>query len=165
MRSGRDIGQRMSLPRARRVHGRLMKTAQQGYTLIELMIVTGIIGILGSIAIPAYQDYTIRAQVAEGISLSAGTRVALVDYYTQTGDWPNNNNKADVAGQNEIRGKYVKMVMVKKNEIEIQYGNEAHKNIKGKKIVLTAIDNRGIIRWECSGKGGFEERYLPNSCK
>ena len=142
-----------------------MKTAQHGYTLIELMIVTGIIGILGSIAIPAYQDYTIRAQVAEGISLSSGARVAMVDYYTQTGNWPENNNKADVANQTDILGKYVKMVMVNRNTIEVQYGNDAHQNIKGRKIVLTAVDTNGIIRWECAGKGGFEERYLPNSCK
>lgn len=142
-----------------------MKTAQHGYTLIELMIVTGIIGILGSIAIPAYQDYSIRAQVAEGISLSSATRVALVDYYTQTGNWPENNNKANVANQNDIRGKYVKMVLVMGDSIEIQYGNGAHENIRGKKIILTAVETNGIVRWECSGKGGFDESYLPNSCK
>lgn len=142
-----------------------MKTAQHGYTLIELMIVTGIVGILGSIAIPAYQDYTIRAQVAEGISLSSATRVALIDYYTQRGDWPENNNKADVANQNDIVGKYVKKVMVKKNVVEVQFGNDCHKNINGQKITLTAVDNNGIIRWECAGHGGFEDRYLPNSCK
>ncbi len=142
-----------------------MRLRQRGYTLIELMIVTGIIGILGSIAIPAYQDYTIRAQVAEGISLSAGSRAALIDYFTQSGDWPNNNQKAGIANQNEIAGKYVKKIMVKKNVLEIQYGNDAHNNISGKKIELTAVENNGIIRWECSGKGGFEDRYLPNSCK
>ncbi len=142
-----------------------MKTAQQGYTLIELMIVTGIIGILGSFAIPAYQDYTIRAQVAEGIALSAGTRTALIDYYTHRGDWPNNNTEADIANQNDIRGKYVQKIMVKKNTLEIQYGNDAHAKIDGKKIILTAVNNFGVIRWECSGKGDFDERHLPNSCK
>lgn len=142
-----------------------MKTAQQGYTLIELMIVTGIIGILGSIAIPAYQDYIVRAQVAEGISLSSGTRTALTDFFTERGAWPQNNVKAAVANQTDIVGKYVHMILVKGNIIEIQYGNEAHKAIQGKKITLTAVENMGIIRWECAGKGGFDERYLPNSCK
>ncbi len=142
-----------------------MKTAQQGYTLIELMIVTGIIGILGSIAIPAYQDYTIRAQVAEGISLSSGTRAALLDYYMQTGDWPINNIKAGIANQADITGKYVNRMLVRNNVIEVQYGNDAHKNIKGKIVTLTAIENNGIIRWQCAGKAAFEERYLPSACK
>jgi type IV pilus assembly protein PilA len=142
-----------------------MKTAQQGYTLIELMIVTGIIGILGSIAIPAYQDYTIRAQVAEGISLSGGVRAALIDYYMQTGNWPENNNKADVANQNDITGKYVKKVLVKKNVVEVQYGNDAHKKINGKKVTMTAVVGQGAIRWECSGMGAFEDRHLPQGCR
>ena len=65
-----------------------MKMKQQGFTLIELMIVVAAIGILSAIAIPAYQDYTIRAQVAEGLSLSAGAKVALIDYFANNGDWP-----------------------------------------------------------------------------
>ncbi len=129
------------------------------------MIVTGIIGILGSIAIPAYQDYTIRAQVAEGISLSSGTRAALLDYYMQTGEWPITNIKAGIANQTDISGKYVQRMQVKNNVIEVQYGNDAHKNIKGKIVTLTAIETNGIIRWECGGKGAFEERYLPSACK
>ena len=91
-----------------------MKEKQQGFTLIELMIVLAVIGILASMAIPAYQDYTIRAQVAEGIVLSAGARVALVDYFIHNGDWPNNNNKAGIANQNDIEGTYVKSVRVQK---------------------------------------------------
>ncbi len=142
-----------------------MRTGQQGYTLIELMIVTGIIGILGSIAIPAYQDYTIRAQVAEGITVSGGIRAAALDYYMQTGDWPQNNNKAGVGNQNDYSGKYVKKIMIKKNEIEIQFGNDAHDKISGKKILMTAVVGQGAIRWECSGKGVFEDRHLPQGCR
>lgn len=142
-----------------------MKTAQHGYTLIELMIVTGIIGILGSIAIPAYQDYTIRAQVAEGISLSAGTRAAVVDYFTQSGAWPKNNKKAGLGKKKTFSGSYVKSIRVKNNVVIIQFGKDAHKKIKNKKIELRAVENLGVIRWECAGKGGFDDRYLPNSCK
>jgi type IV pilus assembly protein PilA len=65
-----------------------MKMIQKGFTLIELMIVVAIIGILAAIAIPAYQDYTIRAQVTEGLNLADGVKVAVADYYTQNGAFP-----------------------------------------------------------------------------
>jgi len=65
-----------------------MKSVQKGFTLIELMIVVAIIGILAAIAIPAYQDYTIRAQVTEGLNLADGVKVSVADYYTQNGVWP-----------------------------------------------------------------------------
>src|SRR5499433_3353660 len=65
-----------------------MKSVQKGFTLIELMIVVAIIGILAAIAIPAYQDYTIRAQVTEGLNLSDAVKVAVADYYTQNGVFP-----------------------------------------------------------------------------
>ena len=65
-----------------------MKFVQKGFTLIELMIVVAIIGILAAIAIPAYQDYTIRAQVTEGINLADAVKVAVADYYTQNGVFP-----------------------------------------------------------------------------
>ncbi len=65
-----------------------MKLIQKGFTLIELMIVVAIIGILAAIAIPAYQDYTIRAQVTEGINLADAVKVAVADYYTQNGTFP-----------------------------------------------------------------------------
>ncbi len=64
-----------------------MKTMQKGFTLIELMIVIAIIGILAAIAIPAYQDYTIRAKVSEGISLASAAKLAVAETYDSTGDW------------------------------------------------------------------------------
>ncbi len=83
----------------------------------------------------------------------------------QTGDWPINNIKAGIANQADITGKYVNRMLVRNNVIEVQYGNDAHKNIKGKIVTLTAIENNGIIRWQCAGKAAFEERYLPSACK
>ena len=85
---------------------------QQGFTLIELMIVVAIIGILAAIAIPAYQDYTIRAQVSEGISLASGAKTAIAEYYQNNGDMPADNTVAGIEDPAVIFGKYVNDVTV-----------------------------------------------------
>jgi type IV pilus assembly protein PilA len=145
--------------------GRYMSKKLQGFTLIELMIVLAVIGILASMAIPAYQDYTIRAQIAEGIALSAGARVALVDHYIDNGDWPNNNVKAGLANQNDIRGTYTKSVRVNDNVITIMFGYDAHNSIFNKRITMTAEENFGVIRWVCASAGAIPSRHLPRACQ
>ena len=142
-----------------------MKKTQHGFTLIELMIVVAVIGILASMAIPAYQDYTIRAQIAEGITLSGGARTALMDYFIDRGDWPNNNVKAGLANQNDIKGKYVKSVKVKDNEIEIMFGYDAHQIIFNRKITMTAQESYGVFRWVCASSGAIPDRHLPRACQ
>ena len=142
-----------------------MKSKQQGFTLIELMVVTSVIGILASIAIPSYMDYTIRAQITEGLVLSAGAKVASIEYYVENGDWPNNNVKAGVANHNDIRGKYVKSVRVNKEAIVIMFGNDANKVISNKKLTLTGVFSLGIFRWNCSSAGVIKDRYLPSACR
>ena len=142
-----------------------MKSKQQGFTLIELMIVVAIIGILASIAIPSYQDYTIRAQISEGLVLSGGAKLALAKHYMTSGDWPNNNVKAGLANQNDITGKYVKSVRVNKEVIVIMFGNDANKVISNKKLTLTGVYSRGNVRWNCTSAGVIEDRYLPSVCR
>ncbi|EMT5257092.1 pilin [Neisseria gonorrhoeae] len=71
-----------------------MNTLQKGFTLIELMIVIAIVGILAAVALPAYQDYTARAQVSEAILLAEGQKSAVTEYYLNNGKWPENNDKA-----------------------------------------------------------------------
>ncbi|ENV6310070.1 pilin, partial [Neisseria gonorrhoeae] len=90
-----------------------MNTLQKGFTLIELMIVIAIVGILAAVALPAYQDYTARAQVSEAILLAEGQKSAVTEYYLNNGEWPENNDKAGVAASSKIIGKYVKQVEVK----------------------------------------------------
>src|SRR3982750_567377 len=107
----------------------MIKATQKGFTLIELMIVVAIIGILAAIAIPAYQDYTIRAQVTEGLNLAGAVKAAVAETYAQTGNWPADNAEAGVGANNEITGKYVKDVAVAGGGITITYGNQANKNI------------------------------------
>src|SRR5210317_1747821 len=88
-------------------HGDRRMKKQQGFTLIELMIVVAIIGILAAIAIPAYQDYTIRAQVSEGLNLSSGAKAAVTEYYMDRGSYPTDNVLAGLSTAASIDGKYV----------------------------------------------------------
>src|SRR5215470_17245280 len=104
-----------------------MKKVQQGFTLIELMIVVAIIGILAAIAIPAYQDYTVRAQVSEGLNLAAAAKAAVAESYLNTGVAPLNRTKAGMsANANDTQGKYVGSVEITNGSILVSYGNEAN---------------------------------------
>ena len=90
---------------------------QQGFTLIELMIVVAIIGILAAIAIPAYQDYTIRAQVSEGLNLAAGAKSAITEYFQDRGVLPGSNAEAGISAPASIAGNYASSVTVAANGI------------------------------------------------
>src|SRR3569833_2525219 len=103
-----------------------MKSLQKGFTLIELMIVVAIIGILAAIAIPAYQDYTIRAQVTEGLNLAAPAKASVADVYANTGNWPADNTAAGLGADTSITGKYVQSVNVTGGVITIKYGAQAN---------------------------------------
>ncbi|HFB0906903.1 TPA: pilin, partial [Neisseria gonorrhoeae] len=97
-----------------------MNTLQKGFTLIELMIVIAIVGILAAVALPAYQDYTARAQVSEAILLAEGQKSAVTEYYLNHGKWPENNTSAGVASSDKIKGKYVQKVEVAKGVVTAQ---------------------------------------------
>ncbi len=142
-----------------------MTRRTQGFTLIELMIVVAIVGILAALAVPAYQSYVIRAQVAEGLSLSSGAKLAVNDYYSYSGSWPNDNAEAGLSDGDDITGVYTKHIEIEDNVIEIKFGNDAHPAIFDEKIVLTASNTDGAINWACAGDGDIEERYLPSACR
>ena len=142
---------------------------QQGFTLIELMIVVAIIGILAAIAIPAYQDYTIRAQVSEGLNLSGGAKAAVTEYYQDRGSMPTSNTEAGLAGAAEIQGKYVDQVEVgAAGVIAVQYGNDAHAVIAGNHLELTPDTSfAGSVAWICLTAAGpeIENKHLPAACR
>ena len=127
---------------------KLVRKIQQGFTLIELMIVVAIIGILAAIAIPAYQNYTIRAQVTEGLTLADGWKTAIAEYYANVGNWP---TQANLNGTNLSVGKYESGVTVPTaGVITITYGNQANKNINGSTLSLVPYtNNNNDILWRC----------------
>ena len=140
---------------------------QQGFTLIELMIVVAIIGILAAIAIPAYQDYTIRAQVSEGLNLSGGAKAAVTEYFQDRGTLPSDNDEAGLAAADQIKGKYVAQVTVSNGIIDVEYGGSAHATIFGKAIQLTPDTTAaGSVQWICESDGNaIENKHLPASCR
>ncbi|HGP0354798.1 TPA: pilin [Neisseria meningitidis] len=127
-----------------------MNTLQKGFTLIELMIVIAIVGILAAVALPAYQDYTARAQVSEAILLAEGQKSAVTEYYLNHGIWPGDNTSAGVATSSKIKGKYVKEVEVKNGVVTAEMKSSGVNNeIKGKKLSLWAKRQDGSVKWFC----------------
>ncbi|MBN2691580.1 MAG: pilin [Burkholderiaceae bacterium] len=150
----------------------MKKQLQQGFTLIELMIVVAIIGILAAIAIPAYQDYTIRAQATEGLSLADGAKTAIAEFYTNRGVFPPNNTSAGLAAPGSITGNYVVDVgtgtdgngVTIPGVIDVKYGNKANSaNLSGKHLQLSAIAAGGSVQWTCKSND-LKQKYLPSSC-
>ncbi|HEZ1319845.1 TPA: pilin [Neisseria meningitidis] len=127
-----------------------MNTLQKGFTLIELMIVIAIVGILAAVALPAYQDYTARAQVSEAILLAEGQKSAVTEYYLNHGKWPDGNSNAGVASSTDIKGKYVAGVKVEKGVITAtMLSSGVNKEIQGKKLSLWAKRQDSSVKWFC----------------
>ena len=143
-----------------------MKKVQQGFTLIELMIVVAIIGILAAIAIPAYQDYTIRAQVSEGINLASGAKAAIAEYFMDTGALPGSNAAAGLEASNNIVGNYVSDVAVGANGVvTVEYdGPDVNSQIAAQTLTLIPTTNAGSVQWTCS-RGSLQAKHVPSACR
>ncbi|ENX7336045.1 pilin [Neisseria gonorrhoeae] len=162
-----------------------MNTLQKGFTLIELMIVIAIVGILAAVALPAYQDYTARAQVSEAILLAEGQKSAVTEYYLNHGEWPKDNASAGVASASDIKGKYVQSVTVANGVVTATMKSDGvNKEIKGKKLSLWAKRQDGSVKWFCGqpvqradaktgaadvtddkNNNGIDTKHLPSTCR
>ncbi|MES0873757.1 pilin [Sinimarinibacterium thermocellulolyticum] len=154
-----------------------MGNGDEGFTLIEMMIVMAIIGVLAAVAIPAYQLYLVRTQVAEGISLASGLKTAVGDYRAERGVLP--ANIADVAMSSSVTGAYVTRVSIDNGVVNIEYGNRASAHLAGRVLsIRPAINEANDISWICgyapapagmtvSGVNttDVEARYLPGACR
>ncbi len=154
----------------------------RGFTLIELMIVVAIIGILASIAIPTYQDYTIRSQVVEAFSLASELKGSIQDFRKDRGRLPVDNTEAGVPEAKFLIGNYVDQIEVTNGAMHIRFGSNVNESIKGKTLTLQPLVVKGSpaspMSWRCGRRAvpngmqatgdnrtDLEDKYLPASCR
>ena len=140
---------------------RTMRSVQKGFTLIELMIVVAIIGILAAVALPAYQDYTKRTHVAEGLTLAGGAKASVTEYFSSQGKFPPNNQSAGLATDTDIKGNAGEKVTVTNGVITFTYNNKVQASGT---VIMSPTTGAGGVQWSCKG-GTVIAKYRPSNCR
>ncbi len=150
--------------------------SHQGFTLIELMIVVAIIAILAALAISQYQDYVIRSQVAEGVSLADGVKTAVAEFYNSYDRWPNGgvgdgNVSLGLSTGTSITGSYVSRTHFLNTIVHVHFSNiapfRANLAIGNGLLVFSPITHAGSIEWRCTSHAGtlILNKYRPSVCR
>lgn len=146
-----------------------MRNMQKGFTLIELMIVVAIIGILAAVAIPAYQDYTVRAKVTEGLALAAAAKTGVSEFWASEGTLPSTNASVGLPAAASINGNSVRQVSIGASGVitVTMAATGLPSTVGGTTLALTPNTASGRIGWQCApgASGGIEAKYLPSECR
>ena len=143
---------------------RIGGTANVVFVIAPLLLVV-VLGMLAAITIPAYNDYSVRAQVSEGLNLAGGARAAVAESLQDTGRLPADNKAAGLPPASQMSGAYVSGVAIESGSVYVNYGNEAHMAIFGRSIVLTPLPRPGgEVEWSCSSPN-IEPKHLPAMCR
>ncbi|WP_431687380.1 pilin [Hahella sp. NBU794] len=160
----------------------MTNTAQNGFTLIELMIVVAIIGILASVALPTYQVYVTRAQVTEAVTIVGELRDQVKEYYKYKGDFPTDNAAAGMPAPNKLLGNFVKNITLENGAFHVQLGNKVNKSLQDKYLTIRPAIVTGSpaspMTWLCGhspavegmeavgvNKTDIDPAYLPSNCR
>jgi type IV pilus assembly protein PilA len=142
-----------------------MMHVHRGFTLIELMIVVAIIAILAAIAISQYQDYVIRSQVAEGASLATASKIAVTEYFNNTGAFASDNRSYGLPVPGSISGKYITQVDASGGRIVATFGNDANAAIQNATLMFSALPGENSMGWVCNPSQQMRNVWVPAVCR